>query len=103
MAGVRALDRRRLAPVALALPRVRRQRDPFVTRAVPANVQALMKTPAYQQRMRSDPQFKNYPRYLKTAEQNLKRMADAGVSTPFGSTPGHRCASTGSASIGSWR
>ena len=62
--------------------------DPFVTRAVPANVQALMKTPAYQQRMRSDPQFKNYPRYLKNAQQNLKRMADAGVKYAFGSDTG---------------
>jgi imidazolonepropionase-like amidohydrolase len=62
--------------------------DPFVARAVPANVQALMKTPAYQQRMTSDPQFKNYPRYLKNAQQNLKRMADAGVKYAFGSDTG---------------
>ena len=61
---------------------------PFFTRAVPANVQALMKTPAYQQRMTADPQFKNYPRYLKNAQQNLKRMADGGVKYAFGSDTG---------------
>jgi imidazolonepropionase-like amidohydrolase len=30
--------------------------DPFAARAIPANVQALMKTPEYQQRLTSDPQ-----------------------------------------------
>jgi imidazolonepropionase-like amidohydrolase len=61
---------------------------PFFTRAVPANVQALMETPAYQQRMTADPQFKNYPLYLKNAQQNLKRMADGGVKYAFGSDTG---------------
>jgi imidazolonepropionase-like amidohydrolase len=62
--------------------------DPFFTRAVPPKVQELMKSPEYQKRLTSDPQFKNYPRYLKTAQQNLKRMADAGIKYAFGSDTG---------------
>jgi imidazolonepropionase-like amidohydrolase len=62
--------------------------DPFAARAVPANVQAVMKTPEYQRRLTADPQFKNYPRYLKNAQQNLKRMADAGVRYAVGADTG---------------
>ena len=62
--------------------------DPFFTRAVPANVLALMKTPEYQKRVTSDPQFKNYPRYLENAQRNLKRLADAGVKYAFGTDTG---------------
>ena len=62
--------------------------DPFFARAVPANVQALMKTPEYQRRLTSDPQFGNYPRYLTNAQQNLKRLADAGVKYAFGTDTG---------------
>ena len=62
--------------------------DPFFTRAVPANVQALMRTPEYHQRLTSDPQFKNYPRYLENAQKNLKRLADAGVKYGFGTDTG---------------
>jgi imidazolonepropionase-like amidohydrolase len=62
--------------------------DPFAARAVPANVQALMKTPEYQQRLTSDPQFKNYRRYLENAQQNLKRMADGGVKYAVGADTG---------------
>jgi len=62
--------------------------DPFFARAVPVNVQALMKTPEYQGRLTSDPQFSNYPRYLTNAQQNLKRLADAGVKYAFGSDTG---------------
>jgi imidazolonepropionase-like amidohydrolase len=62
--------------------------DPFFTRAVPPNAQQQMKSPEYQKRLTSDPQFKNYPRYLKNAQQNLKRMADAGIKYAFGSDTG---------------
>jgi imidazolonepropionase-like amidohydrolase len=47
-----------------------------------------MKSPDYQKRLTSDPQFKNYPRYLRNAQQNLKRMADAGIKYAFGSDTG---------------
>jgi imidazolonepropionase-like amidohydrolase len=62
--------------------------DPFLAKVVPANVQALWKSPEFQKRLRADPQFKNYPRYLKNAQQNLKRLADAGVKYAFGTDTG---------------
>jgi imidazolonepropionase-like amidohydrolase len=62
--------------------------DPFFARSVPDKVQGLMRTPEFQKRVTADPQFKNYPRYLKNAQQNLKRLADAGVRYAFGSDSG---------------
>jgi imidazolonepropionase-like amidohydrolase len=62
--------------------------DPFFARVVPDKVQALMRTPEFKKRLTADPQFKNYPRYLKTAQQNLKRLADAGVRYGFGTDTG---------------
>jgi len=47
-----------------------------------------MKTPEFHKRLTSDPQFKNYPRYLKNAQENLKRLADAGVRYAFGTDTG---------------
>jgi imidazolonepropionase-like amidohydrolase len=35
-----------------------------------------------------DKYFPNYPKYLKTAQENLKRLADAGVNIGFGSDTG---------------
>lgn len=62
--------------------------DPFFARVVPDKVKALMRTPEFHTRLTADPQFKNYPRYLKTAQQNLKRLADAGVRYAFGTDTG---------------
>src|SRR3984957_15766207 len=56
--------------------------DPFFTRSVSADVVAKLKSPAYQQTIRSDPDFGQYPAFLRTAEHNLKILADAGV--PYG-------------------
>jgi imidazolonepropionase-like amidohydrolase len=56
--------------------------DPFFTRSVSADVVAKLKSPAYQQTIRSDPDFSQYPAFLRTAEHNLKALADAGV--PYG-------------------
>ena len=56
--------------------------DPFFTRSISADVLAKIKSPAYQEKMRSDPDFSMYPGFLRTAEHNLKTLADAGV--PYG-------------------
>jgi imidazolonepropionase-like amidohydrolase len=62
--------------------------DPFFTRGVSSSVVAKLKSPAYQQTIRSDPDFKLYPGFLRTAEQNLKALADAGVPYGFGTDSG---------------
>jgi imidazolonepropionase-like amidohydrolase len=62
--------------------------DPFFTRSVSADVVAKFKSPAYQQKMRSDPDFAMYPGFLRTAERNLKILADAGVPYAFGTDSG---------------
>jgi imidazolonepropionase-like amidohydrolase len=62
--------------------------DPFFTRSVSADVVAKFKSPAYQQKMRSDPDFSMYPGFLRTAERNLKTLADAGVPYAFGTDSG---------------
>jgi imidazolonepropionase-like amidohydrolase len=62
--------------------------DPFFTRSVSPAVVAKLKSPAYQQSIRSDPDFKLYPEFLRTAEQNLKTLADAGVPYGFGTDSG---------------
>jgi imidazolonepropionase-like amidohydrolase len=62
--------------------------DPFFTRSVSADVVAKLKSPAYQQKIRSDPDFSMYPGFLRTAEQNLKTLADAGVPYGFGTDSG---------------
>ncbi|MGE0406533.1 MAG: amidohydrolase family protein [Candidatus Korobacteraceae bacterium] len=63
-------------------------KDPLFTRATPAKVQSTIESPAYQKRLVSDPHYKDYPRYLKTAQQNLKRLADAGIRFGFGTDTG---------------
>jgi imidazolonepropionase-like amidohydrolase len=62
--------------------------DPFFTRSVSPNVLAQLKSPAYQAKIRSDPDFGMYPGFLRTAEQNLKTLADAGVPYGFGTDSG---------------
>jgi len=62
--------------------------DPFFTRSVSPDVLAKLKSPAYQEKMRSDPDFAMYPGFLRTAEQNLKTLADAGVPYGFGTDSG---------------
>lgn len=56
--------------------------DPFFTRGVSAKVVATLKDPAYQKKFASNPDAMKFQGFLKTAQQNLKRMADAGI--PFG-------------------
>jgi imidazolonepropionase-like amidohydrolase len=62
--------------------------DPFFTRSISPSVLAQLKGPAYQQKMRSDPDFSMYPGFLRTAERNLKTLADAGVPYAFGTDSG---------------
>jgi imidazolonepropionase-like amidohydrolase len=62
--------------------------DPFFTRSVSPQVLAQLKSPAYQQKVRSDPDFSMYPGFLHTAERNLKALADAGVPYAFGTDSG---------------
>jgi imidazolonepropionase-like amidohydrolase len=62
--------------------------DPFFTRSISADIVAKLKSPAYQQKMRSDPDFAMYPGFLRTAEHNLKTLADAGVPYAFGTDSG---------------
>ena len=62
--------------------------DPFFTRSVSADVVAKLKSPAYQAAIRSDPDFALYPGFLRTAQQNLKTLAKAGVPYGFGTDSG---------------
>ena len=62
--------------------------DPFFTRSVSANVLAQLKSPAYQAKVRSDPDFAMYAGFLRTAQKNIKTLADAGVPYGFGTDSG---------------
>ena len=62
--------------------------DPFFTGSITPEVLATLKSSAYQQKMAADPELERYPEYLRTAQQNLKRLADAGVRYGFGTDSG---------------
>lgn len=62
--------------------------DPFFTRAVEPRMQAVLKSPEYQKALTGDKYFPRYAPILRTAQQNLKRLADAGVQIGFGSDTG---------------
>ncbi len=62
--------------------------DPFFTSSITPEVLATLKSPAYQQKVAADPELDRYPEYLKTAQRNLKRLADAGVRYGFGTDSG---------------
>ena len=62
--------------------------DPFFTRAVPPLMLAAMKTPEYRQNLLKDPHFSEYPGLLRNSQQNLKKLADAGVKIGFGTDAG---------------
>jgi imidazolonepropionase-like amidohydrolase len=63
-------------------------RDPFFTCCVAPDVIDTLASPEYQRKIASDPHFKHYPEYLKTAQENLKKLADSGVSYGFGTDAG---------------
>jgi imidazolonepropionase-like amidohydrolase len=56
--------------------------DTFFTRGVSPAVITGLSDPEYQKRSASDPDLPKYPGFLKMAQQNLKRLADAGI--PYG-------------------
>lgn len=62
--------------------------DPFFTRGVSPAVLATLKSPAYQHKVASDPDYAEYPQFLKTAMHNLKKLSDAGVKIGFGTDSG---------------
>ena len=62
--------------------------DPFFANSITPDVLAVLKSPAYQHKIAADPELAHYPEYLRTAQRNLKRMADAGVRYGFGTDSG---------------
>jgi imidazolonepropionase-like amidohydrolase len=62
--------------------------DSFFAAAMAPDVLAALKSPAYRQKVSADPEFAHYPEYLRTAQRNLKRLADAGVRYGFGTDSG---------------
>jgi imidazolonepropionase-like amidohydrolase len=62
--------------------------DPFFADSVAPDVLAALKSPAYQQKIATDPDLARYPEYLRTAQRNLKRLADSGVRYGFGTDSG---------------
>ena len=62
--------------------------DPFFAGSMGADVLAGLKSPAYQQKLATDPELARYPEYLRMAQRNLKRLADSGVRCAFGTDSG---------------
>ncbi len=62
--------------------------DPMFGQAVSAPMLKTLKTVEYQKKSASDPEFKEYPVFLKTAQANLKKLYDAGVKIAFGTDTG---------------
>ena len=56
--------------------------DPFFTSSVPYKLVDQLKSPEYQKKFAANPDAMKYEGYLKMAQRNLKRLADAGI--PFG-------------------
>jgi imidazolonepropionase-like amidohydrolase len=62
--------------------------DPLFGQAVSPAMLKTLKTAEYQKKSASDPDFKEYPEFLKTAQANLKKLHDAGVKIAFGTDTG---------------
>ena len=62
--------------------------DPLFAMAVSPAMLKTLKTAEYQKKSASDPDFKEYPQFLKTAQANLKKLHDAGVKIAFGTDTG---------------
>jgi imidazolonepropionase-like amidohydrolase len=61
---------------------------PFFTRSVSENVLKTLRSPAYQQTIRSDPEFSSYRGFFEMAKKNLKALADGGVRYGMGTDTG---------------
>lgn len=62
--------------------------DPMFALAVSPAMLKTLKTAEFQKKSAADPDFKEYPQFLKTAQANLKRLHDAGVRIAFGTDTG---------------
>ena len=62
--------------------------DPFFARGLDTRQQTVLKSPEYHKALTGDKYFPTYPRILKTAMENLKRLADAGVRIAYGTDSG---------------
>ena len=62
--------------------------DPFFARGLDERQKAVLASPEYHKALTSDKYFSRYPGILKTAKENLKRLADAGVRIGFGTDSG---------------
>jgi imidazolonepropionase-like amidohydrolase len=62
--------------------------DPFFTRSVSADVLNTLRSPEYQAKAAASPDVKVYPDFLKTAQQNLRLLSEAGVNFAFGTDTG---------------
>ena len=62
--------------------------DPFFTRGVAPTVLTTLTSPAYQNKVASDPDYAKYPGFLKMAMHNLKKLSDSGVKIGFGTDSG---------------
>ena len=62
--------------------------DPFFARGLDARQREVLSSPEYHKALTSDKYFSRYPGILKTAMENLKRLADAGVPIGYGTDSG---------------
>ena len=62
--------------------------DPFFLKAISAKTAETLKTPAYQETVRKDPHYAEYPGILEMAKKNMKALADSGVRYGFGTDTG---------------
>ena len=62
--------------------------DPLFVQAVSPAMLKTLKTAEYQKKQAADPDFHEYPQFLKNAQQNLKKLHDAGVKIAFGTDTG---------------
>ena len=63
--------------------------DPFFTRSVSPAVLATLNDPNYQKKVAADPDFAKFETLLGMAQQNLKRLADAGIPYGMGTDSGY--------------
>jgi imidazolonepropionase-like amidohydrolase len=62
--------------------------DPFFARGLDERQKAVLASPEYHKALTGDKYFPRYPGVLKTAKENLKRLADAGVPIGYGTDSG---------------
>ena len=63
--------------------------DPFFDRGVSPDTIATLKSAAFHEQMiKADPEYEKFHQFLKTAQDNLKKLADAGVKYGFGTDSG---------------